>query len=79
MTVTSTDGKIITQYMHLSRTIASDGQYVGAGTIIAAMGNTGNVSGSIGPDKGAHLHFGVKIKEGKGNHEFVDPLLFLGT
>ena len=31
--------------------------YIPAGTQIGTVGNTGHVSGSIGPNYGAHLHY----------------------
>jgi murein DD-endopeptidase MepM/ murein hydrolase activator NlpD len=44
-------------YCHLSRVSVRPGQVVRRGQIIGRSGNTGNVSGSIGPHLGAHLHY----------------------
>jgi murein DD-endopeptidase MepM/ murein hydrolase activator NlpD len=44
-------------YCHLSKIHVRVGQSVAAGQKIGLSGNTGSVSGSIGPHKGAHLHY----------------------
>lgn len=54
-----------TLYAHLSRIDASVGDIVDAGTVIGAMGATGNVTGS-------HLHFELRI-----NGRPVDPAPYL--
>jgi len=58
-------GGVVSIYMHCSALYVSAGQYVNAGQVIAAVGNTGY---STGP----HLHFQVEI-----NNVAVDPLQFL--
>jgi murein DD-endopeptidase MepM/ murein hydrolase activator NlpD len=44
-------------YCHLSKIFVSHGQQVTVGQRIGLSGNTGHVAGSIGPFKGAHLHY----------------------
>lgn len=51
----------ITQYMHLSQRIVSEGDTVTQGQVIGYSGNTGTSTG-------AHLHFGMKL-----NGQYVDP------
>lgn len=58
------NGAFITYYAHLNDFNVIDGQSVGAGSIIAYSGNTGN---STGP----HIHYEVRI-----NDVPVDPLTF---
>jgi murein DD-endopeptidase MepM/ murein hydrolase activator NlpD len=58
------NGAFITYYAHLSRFNVVDGQQVGAGSVIAWSGNTGN---STGP----HIHYEVRI-----NDVPVDPHTF---
>ncbi len=58
------NGAFITYYAHLSAFNVIEGQAVGAGSIIAFSGNTGN---STGP----HIHYEVRI-----NDVPVDPLTF---
>lgn len=59
---------IRTYYAHLDRRLVTAGERVDAGTVIGAVGNTGNARG--GP---THLHFGV-YAAGSGS---VDPLPFV--
>jgi murein DD-endopeptidase MepM/ murein hydrolase activator NlpD len=56
---------LVTKYMHASALYVTAGQSVGAGEMIAAVGNTGN-------SFGAHLHFQVEI-----NGAAVNPIVFL--
>jgi len=58
------NGAFITYYAHLSAFNVQENQLVGAGSIIAYSGNTGN---STGP----HIHYEVRI-----NDVPVDPLTF---
>lgn len=44
-------------YCHLSKIFVAVGQQVVAGQRIGLSGNTGNVAGSVGPFRGAHLHY----------------------
>ena len=52
-------------YMHMTRFIVSEGEYVQAGQIIGYVGSTG---GSTGP----HLHFGITYKG-----TYVNPLNYI--
>ncbi|MCL2637517.1 MAG: peptidoglycan DD-metalloendopeptidase family protein [Oscillospiraceae bacterium] len=78
--IISVDGQVNTLYAHLdfddelkiNRIFVADGQLVRAGTHIAAMGNTGKVSGITGPDHGTHLHFEAYVRDDRQN-----PLIFL--
>ena len=65
------NGYRITIYAHLSKTIATDGERVVPGQTIGLSGNTGNSTG-------AHLHFGVKFKNGvnPAYRDWVDPVPF---
>lgn len=58
------NGSFITYYAHLSSFNVIEGQSVGAGSVLAWSGNTGN---STGP----HIHYEVRI-----NDVPVDPLTF---
>ena len=61
-------GGVLSVYMHASALYVSSGQYVDAGTCIAAVGNTGY-------SFGAHLHFGIMAGSSGGyNGYWVDPL-----
>ena len=61
-------GVALSVYMHASALYVSSGQYVDAGTCIAAVGNTGY-------SFGAHLHFGIMVGSSGGyNGYWVDPL-----
>lgn len=54
-------------YMHMTRYIVEQGQYVEAGEIIGYVGSTGRSTGN-------HLHFGLKY-----NGSYVDPLNYIKT
>lgn len=57
-------GNYYTSYMHLSRIYVNEGDTVGSGQLIGAMGNTGNVIPvPPSPDStlGTHLHFNLYI------------------
>ena len=61
-------GGVLSVYMHASALYVSAGQYVSAGTCIAAVGNTGY-------SFGAHLHFGIMVGCTYGYDGYwVDPL-----
>ena len=61
-------GGVLSVYMHASALYVSSGQYVNAGSCIAAVGNTGY-------SFGAHLHFGIMVGSSGGyNGYWVDPL-----
>jgi Peptidase family M23 len=50
-------GNVRHGYCHLDKIHVAVGQQVSAGTRIGQSGNTGHTSGSMGPHKGAHLHY----------------------
>jgi hypothetical protein len=50
-------GEVRHGYCHLKDVLVSVGKQVSAGTLIGHSGNSGHVAGSIGPFKGAHLHY----------------------
>ena len=55
----------VTQYMHLSSYIVSEGQYVAGGELIGYVGATGTATGP-------HLHFGMIY-----NGSFVNPAKYI--
>lgn len=59
-------GGLYTVYMHASSLVASEGQNVTAGQVIAKVGSTGISTGN-------HLHFGVSL-----NGSYVSPWSYLG-
>jgi murein DD-endopeptidase MepM/ murein hydrolase activator NlpD len=64
-------GQVITRYCHLmSRSLATVGQYVGAGDVIGLSGSSGNSSGP-------HLHFEIHLNGDSGNAGAVDPVHFM--
>ena len=56
-----------TIYMHMTRYIVEEGQYVHAGDIVGYVGSTGYSTGN-------HLHFGIKY-----NGSYVDPQKYIKT
>lgn len=56
-----------TIYMHMTRYIVEQGEYVEAGQIIGYVGSTGYSTGN-------HLHFGIKY-----NGSYVDPLKYIAV
>ena len=56
---------IQTLYAHCSNIYVKQGQYVNQGDVIAAMGSTGNSTGT-------HLHFEIRI-----NGQYVNPLKYI--
>lgn len=58
---------IVTCYLHLSKALVQQGQYVSKGEVIALVGATGRVTGP-------HLHYGVIINGVK-----TDPLIWHGV
>ena len=56
-----------TIYMHMTRYIVAEGDYVEAGQIIGYVGSTGYSTGN-------HLHFGIKY-----NGSYVDPQKYIKT
>lgn len=69
--VIADDGRYETIYGHLTSALVTDNQRVAAGEIIGAVGSTGN---STGP----HLHFGLRLAQGRNPAygDWVDPLPF---
>ncbi len=58
---------IYTVYMHMSKMIASEGQYVKKGDVIGLVGTTGSSTGN-------HLHFAVRLNGSYVNpHDYVTP------
>lgn len=58
---------IVTCYLHLSKALVKQGQYVRKGEVIALVGATGRVTGP-------HLHYGVMV-----NGIRTDPLVWQGV
>jgi len=58
---------LVTKYAHLESTVATDGQEIKSGDLIAKSGNSGGSTG-------AHLHFEV-IKDG----QYLNPIYFAQT
>lgn len=58
---------VYTVYMHMSKRIATEGQYVKKGDIIGLVGTTGSSTGN-------HLHFAVRVNGSYVNpHDYVTP------
>jgi len=57
---------LVSQYFHLSRASVREGQQLGRGAVLGAVGATGRATGP-------HLHFGVRFRGAR-----VDPQLLLG-
>lgn len=58
---------VYTVYMHMSKMIASEGQYVKKGDVIGLVGTTGSSTGN-------HLHFAVRLNGSYVNpHDYVTP------
>jgi len=70
VSVRTADGRFDTSYLHLSALDVSEGEEVGAGDSIGAVGTTGRRSTGT-----AHLHFGVRVAGRR--HGYRDPLDFL--
>ena len=65
---------LLSVFMHLNEVIASPGDYVEAGDLIAKSGNTGRTTGP-------HLHWAVKWRNAgssdRGGDFYIDPALLL--
>lgn len=64
------DGRYDTSYLHLSSVSVGEGESVGRGERLGAIGTTGRRSAAA-----PHLHFGVR--EAGSRHAYVDPLSLL--
>ena len=62
-------GGVTTVYYHCQKLLVKEGQFVDKGTRIALIGHTGKVTGP-------HLHFGIKISDGK-KVKTVNPLNYV--
>ncbi len=60
---------ILTVYAHNRTNVATVGDWVKKGRLIARLGNTGK---STGP----HMHFETRIKNAQGKNIAVDPMVF---
>lgn len=60
-----------TRYAHCSALYVSLGDYVDAGATIAAVGSTGDSTGS-------HIHLEYIVPSGDGTYEYKDPLVIWG-
>ncbi len=65
-------GGISTVYMHVSKILAKEGQFVNQGDIIALSGGTPGTPGAGRLSTGAHIQFEVRV-----NGNPVDPLKYL--
>ncbi len=58
---------VYTVYMHMSKFVATEGQYVKKGDVIGLVGTTGSSTGN-------HLHFAVRLNGSYVNpHDYVTP------
>ncbi len=71
VTIRTADGRYDTSYLHLSAAGVREGQELGAGERIGAVGTGGRRSAQA-----PHLHFGVRLAGTR--HDYVDPLGLLG-
>ena len=67
VTIRTADGRYDTSYLHLSAAGVREGQELGAGERIGAVGTGGRRSAQA-----PHLHFGVRLAGTR--HDYVDPL-----
>jgi len=70
VSVRTGDGRYDTSYLHLSSVSVREGEGVGRGQRLGAVGTTGRRSTAA-----PHLHFGVR--EAGSRHAYRDPLTFL--
>jgi hypothetical protein len=70
VTVRTSDGRYDVSYLHLSRAAVREGDMVGGGDHLGAVGTTGRRS--VGQP---HLHFGVR--DAGSRHVYHDPMDFL--
>jgi len=70
VSVRTTDARWDTSYLHLSSVAVREGESVGRGERLGAVGTTGRRSADA-----SHLHFGVR--EAGSRHAYRDPLGFL--
>jgi hypothetical protein len=70
VSVRTADGRYDTSYLHLSSVSVREGDHVGAGEHIGAVGMTG-----VRSAERPHLHFGVR--DAGSRHAYHDPLAFL--
>lgn len=70
VSVRTADGRLDTSYLHLSSADVGEGDRVGAGERIGAVGTSGRRSAER-----SHLHFGVR--DTGSRHAYRDPLDFL--
>lgn len=70
VSVRTTDGRWDTSYLHLSSVAVREGESVGRGERLGAVGTSGRRSAEA-----SHLHFGVR--EAGSRHAYRDPLGFL--
>ena len=71
VSIRTSDGRFDTSYLHLSSTAVREGDRIGTGERIGAVGSSG-----IRSTERAHLHFGVR--DSGSRHAYHDPLGFLG-